>query len=68
MMPICFCSNPAMAITGAIMITMSTDMYHHSGPRVVFCAATSTGMVCALALERNNVVTRQHTRMPSRGR
>ena len=65
-MPICFCSNPAMAITGAIMITMSTDMYHHSGPRVVFWAATSTGMVCAL--ERNNVVARQLTRMPSRGR
>jgi len=55
-----------MAITGAIMITMSTDMYHHSGPRVVFWAATSTGIVCAL--ERNNVVARQLTRMPSRGR
>ena len=34
-----------MTITGAIMMTISTDMYHHWGPRVVFCAATSTGMV-----------------------
>jgi ABC-type proline/glycine betaine transport system ATPase subunit len=34
-----------MTMTGAIMMTISTDMYHRCGPRVVFCAATSTGMV-----------------------
>ena len=43
-----------MTMTGAIMMTISTDMYHHCGPRVVFCAETSTGMVCALALERKS--------------
>ena len=43
-----------MTMTGAIMMTISTDMYHHCGPRVVFCAATSTGMVWAFALERKS--------------
>ena len=43
-----------MTTTGAIMTTISTDMFHHCGPRVVFCAETSTGMVCALALERKS--------------
>ena len=41
-----------MTTTGAIITTISTDMFHHCGPRVVFWADTSTGMVCALALER----------------
>src|SRR4029077_12144730 len=50
----CFCRNAAMTMTGAIMMTISTDMYHHCGPRVVFCAATSTGMVWALALVRKS--------------
>ena len=35
----------ASAITGRIMIMISTDMYHHCGPRVAFCAATLNGMV-----------------------
>ena len=39
---------------GAIIRTISTDMFHHCGPRVAFCAETRTGMVCALALERNS--------------
>ena len=46
--------SAAMTITGAIMMTISTDMYHHCGPRVPFCAATVIGMVCALALERKS--------------
>ena len=33
---------------------ISTDMYHHCGPRVAFCAATSNGMVWALAVERKS--------------
>src|SRR5882672_5601593 len=44
----------AIAITGPIMIRISTDMYHHCGPRVAFCAATVSGMVCDLELERNS--------------
>jgi len=43
-----------MTITGAIITTMSTDMFHHCGPRVVFCAETSTGMVWASALVRKS--------------
>ena len=43
-----------MTITGAIITTIRTDMFHHCGPRVVFCAETSTGMVCALALVRKS--------------
>ncbi len=43
-----------MMTTGAIITTISTDMFHHCGPRVVFCAETSTGMVWALALERKS--------------
>ncbi len=46
----------AIAITGAIMIRMSTDMYHHCGPRVAFRAATVSGSVCALALVRNSAI------------
>ena len=33
---------------------ISTDRYHHCGPRVAFCAATVRGRVCALALERKS--------------
>ena len=47
-------ADVAMTMTGTIMITISTDMFHHCGPRVVFWAATSTGMVCALALVRKS--------------
>ena len=36
------------------MITIKTDMYHHCGPRVAFCAAIKRGSVCALAVERNS--------------
>ena len=36
------------------MITISTLMYHHCGPRVAFCAATNRGSVCALAVDRNS--------------
>src|SRR5207253_10589712 len=46
----------AIAITGVIMIRMSTDMYHHCGPRVAFCAATVRGRVCAFELVRNNAI------------
>src|SRR4029450_11951187 len=46
-------STIASAMTGRIMIWMSTDMYHHCGPRVAFWAATVSGMVWASALERN---------------
>ena len=41
-------------MTGTIMIMISTDMYHHCGPRVAFWAATVSGSVCALALERKS--------------
>src|SRR2546427_13185583 len=44
----------AMPITGVIMIRINTDMYHHIGPRVAFCAAMLNGRVCAFALVRNN--------------
>src|SRR2546428_5654594 len=44
----------AMAMTGVIMIRISTDMYHHIGPRVAFCAAMLSGRVWAFALVRNN--------------
>src|SRR5437879_11525809 len=40
----------AIAMTGPIMIRMSTDMYHHCGPRVAFWAATVSGSVWAFAL------------------
>jgi len=33
-------SAMAIRMTGTIMIMISTDMYHHCGPRVAFCAAT----------------------------
>ena len=42
-----------MAITGRIMIRIKTDIFHHCGPRVAFCAAITSGRVCELALERN---------------
>jgi len=42
-----FCRVTVMATTGAIMMMISTDMYHHCGPRVAFWAATSRGMVWA---------------------
>ena len=42
------------ATTGAIMMTIKADMYHHCGPRVPFCAATRIGMVWALAVERKS--------------
>src|SRR6516225_11737910 len=48
------CSAAVIAMTGAIMITIKTDMYHHCGPRVPFCADTRTGMVWAFALERKS--------------
>ena len=38
----CFCSTLEMTMTGAIITTISTDMFHHCGPRVVFCAETRT--------------------------
>ena len=41
-------------MTGMIMIRMSTDMYHHCGPRVAFCADTRTGIVWAFAVVRNS--------------
>src|SRR5207302_9721807 len=44
----------AMPMTGVIMMRISTDMYHHIGPRVAFCAAVLSGRVCAFALVRNN--------------
>src|SRR5919206_280871 len=43
-----------MPITGRIMIKISTDIYHHCGPRVAFCAATSSGIVCTLENDRNS--------------
>ena len=46
--------SAAMTMTGAIITTISTDMFHHCGPRVVFCAETRTGMVCALAFDRKS--------------
>ena len=42
------------AMTGTIINRMRTDMVHHCGPRVAFCAATRTGMVWALAFERKS--------------
>ena len=33
---------------------ISTYIYHHCGPRVAFCAATCSGSVWALALERKS--------------
>src|SRR5205823_7886484 len=46
----------AIEITGPSMIRMSTDMYHHCGPRVAFCAATVRGSVWAFALVRKRAM------------
>src|SRR5215216_115682 len=43
----------AITITGTIMIKIKTDMFHHCGPRVAFCAAMVNGRVWTFALERN---------------
>ncbi len=45
-------STIAMTMTGTIMIRTRTDIAHHCGPRVASWAATSSGIVCDLALER----------------
>ena len=34
----CFCRTAGDTTTGAIITTISTDMFHHCGPRVVFWA------------------------------
>ena len=48
------CSTSVSRITGTIMTMISTDMYHHCGPRVAFWAATRIGMVCAFAVDRKS--------------
>src|SRR5919198_3576872 len=47
-------SRIATMITGMIISRISTDMYHHWGPRVAFWAATVSGSVWARAVVRNS--------------
>ena len=49
-------STIAMTMTGRIMISTSTDIAHHCGPRVASCAATSSGIVRAFALVRISAI------------
>ena len=43
-------------ISGAIIMMITTDMYHHCGPRVAFMAAIKSGKVCALAVDKNSAI------------
>src|SRR6185503_11627014 len=49
-------SATAITTTGVIMMRISTDIAHHCGPRVAFCAATWSGIVWAFALVRTRAI------------